>query len=124
MRKIIGRIQRNLSDDLLSPTWRRLRESSNPLSGHCYVAAEALWHLIGGKKSGYVPHVLSHSLWPDGLKPGETHWFLAKDDNRLDPTSGQFDTPIPYSKGRPNGFLTREPSRRARKLIGRVRNEQ
>ncbi len=114
-------ISQKLSDDLLSPKWRRRRDATNLLSGHCYVAAEALWHLLGAAESGYVPHVLSHELWPEGLNPGETHWFLRKGDKLLDPTAGQFDCPIAYDKGRANGFLTTEPSRRAGILITRVR---
>jgi phage gp45-like len=92
----------------------------NPLSGHCYVAAEALWHLIGGKKSGFVPQVLSHGSWPKGLNPGETHWFLRRGRKILDPTAGQFETEIDYDKGRGTGFLTREPSNRAKTVMERV----
>lgn len=28
--------------------------------GNCYVAAEALYHLLGGKAAGYVPHTVRH----------------------------------------------------------------
>ncbi len=119
-RHLIARIQRHLTDDLLSSMWRKLRTANNRLSGHCYVAAEALWHLLGGPASGYVPHVISHRTWPKGLNPGETHWFLRKGERILDPTAGQFDGKIAYNRGRPTGFLTQRPSRRACILIERV----
>jgi hypothetical protein len=120
MNRLIARIQRHLTDDLLSPKWRELR-TDDPLSGHCYITAEALWHLIGGKASGYMPHVLTHAAWPEGLDPGETHWFLRKSRRILDPTAGQFDGEIAYDKGRACGFLSREPSRRAKTLMERVK---
>ena len=118
--RIISLIQRHLSNDLLSPAWRKLRDPGNPLSGHCYIAAEALWHLLGGPVSGYVPHVLSNSLWPEGLNPGETHWFLRHGRKNLDPTARQFNLPVAYDRGRGNGFLTTVPSKRAKILIERV----
>lgn len=47
--------------------------------GNCYVTCEALYHLLGGKKSGYKPMVMRHE--------GGTHWFLAHQYGpRLDPT--------------------------------------
>jgi hypothetical protein len=122
--RLVRLIQRNLTDDLLSTAWGRLRDPGNPLSGHCYIAAEALWHLIGGPQSGFVPHVLSSRLWPEGLNPGETHWFLRRVKGRgrkiLDPTARQFNVPIAYDRGRGNGFLTTAPSKRAKILIERV----
>lgn len=35
----------------------------------------------------------------------------------LDPTSSQFKTRPPYEEGRAAGFLTKEPSKRARELM-------
>lgn len=89
--------------------------------GNCYVTCEALYHLLGGKAAGYTPHTVRHE--------GAVHWYLVCDlhapaDRRakretfiLDPTASQFKRPPPYSKGRGRGFLTREPSRRARSLM-------
>lgn len=54
--ELIDAIHRNLSDDLLSTKWRKLR-TEKATSGHCYIAAEALWHLLGGRDSGFTPHV-------------------------------------------------------------------
>lgn len=85
--------------------------------GNCYVACEALYHLLGGAAAHLVPMTVRHE--------GEVHWYLAVRDLshahgarvRLDPTASQFKTPPPYHKGRGRGFLTKRPSKRARKLM-------
>jgi len=102
-------LQRNLSPDLLSTKWKKL--STGPLSGHCYVASEAAWHMLGGTKSAYHPKV---------ARVGDiTHWWLEGPGGILDVTAGQFDYPFDYSLGRGCGFLTKEPSKRARILMNR-----
>lgn len=87
--------------------------------GNCYVVCEALYHLLGGKRSGYVPHTVKHE--------GAVHWYLVIPyPNRvwglnqsiiIDPTASQFKTPPPYHKGRGRGFLTKGPSKRARAMM-------
>lgn len=78
--------------------------------GNCYVTCEALYHLLGGRKAGYVPHRVKHE--------GDTHWYLVLDRTYIiDPTASQFKTPPPYEKGRGAGFLTKKPSRRARDMM-------
>ena len=116
---IIDRIQSVLSDDLLTTYWKeRLeKEDHDPTAGHCYAAAEALYHFLGGKHSHYIPHV--GKIDEDG-----THWWLQdKNGNILDPTADQFyykkESP-PYDKGRGTGFLTKLPSKRAQTIIDRV----
>lgn len=92
--------------------------------GNCYVVTEALYHILGGKESGWEPRVMR-------LPTGDTHWFLAKwvrvevfngcwreylevlDSSRL-----QFMGQLPdYYLGRRCGFMTRQPSKRARDLM-------
>jgi hypothetical protein len=119
MKRLIANIQKHLTDDLLTPLRRKLK-NRRPGCGHCYVASEALWHLLGGRESGWTPQILTHGTWPEGLKPGETHWYLRKGDEVLDPTALQFRGEIPYSRGKGCGFLTREPSKRAQTLLERV----
>lgn len=93
--------------------------------GNCYVTCEALYHLLGGKAAGLTPHTVRHD--------GDVHWYLVQDvyldtsagSSRraalvLDPTRAQFKTAPPYHLGRGRGFLTREPSRRARDLMDRM----
>lgn len=83
--------------------------------GNCYVTCEALYHLLGGKKAGLTPMTVRHE--------GAVHWFLMIGDYKrgwgevLDPTAKQFKTPVPYEKARGRGFLTKRPSKRARRLM-------
>lgn len=119
MKALIRKIQANLTPDLLNKQWRATADFRG--TGHCYVATEALYWMMGGPQSGYKPHVLSNITWPEGLAKGETHWFLAKGQSVLDPTASQFDRDIPYRKGRSNGMMNHPHggSKRARKLIAR-----
>jgi 8-oxo-dGTP pyrophosphatase MutT (NUDIX family) len=104
----------SLTNDLRKPKYR---ESPNPMTGHCYVASEAMFHLLGGKDSGWVPHNIKHE--------GDQHWYLKNKTTGaiLDPTASQFKTPVPYQHGRGKGFLTKEPSKRAQELITRVKTK-
>lgn len=97
-------IKSHLTDDLRQP---RYRGHPNPLRGHCYVAAEALYHLVGGR--------------PHSLRMGdEVHWYLVLDGRVIDPTVSQFKSLPDYSSGRGRGFLTKQPSRRAQKVLDRI----
>ena len=117
-------IQSALSPDLLKPYWRdQQKATGNLLTGHCYAATEACYHLLGGKSNELKPHILTNKTFPEGLKKGETHWFLKSDDAVLDPTEKQFTMPVPYEKGRRQAFLTKSPSKRARIIMGRVKSE-
>jgi hypothetical protein len=82
------------------------------MTGHCYVASEALFHLRGGKAAGYQVCRIRHE--------GGTHWFLRRHGQVEDLTPDQFSTPVPYENATPTGFLTRLPSRRAQILMERV----
>ena len=106
-------IQSSLSDDLRAPKYRGNR---SPLSGHCYVASEALWHLLGGSDSGFKPMVVHFQ--------NDTHWFLRQiSTNRdVDLTADQWEEPVPYQLAKGCGFLTKTPSRRAQVLLLRVQN--
>lgn len=80
------------------------------LRGNCYVTSEALYHLLGGKASGWKPMNMRHE--------GESHWFLKHENGTiLDATANQFVDPPPYERAVGRGFLTRAPSDRARKLM-------
>lgn len=105
---LLPAVQAALTDDLRR---RSYRGDPNPLTGHCYVAAEALYHLRGGIDTPVVARC------PDG----DTHWWLRTSDGTiLDPTAGQFPGPFPYERGRGSGFLTKQPSARALVVIERV----
>lgn len=102
-----SRITSNLDDSLLKPFYKDL-EGRTPLTGHCYVVSEAIYHLWG-RDNGYKPHVMKHE--------GGTHWFLKRGDDIIDLTSGQFKASPDYRKSRSCGFLTKIPSKRAKILI-------
>jgi len=115
--RLAAAIRKSLTADLLSPEWRKkVKPGDHPTTGHCYVAAESAFYLLGGKRSGWKPMVAS-------LGNGETHWWVKHRTGKVvDPTSSQYlpDKP-PYRLGRGSGFLTRTPSRRARTVMGRAR---
>jgi hypothetical protein len=108
-------IIRNLSDDLLSKEWlSRKGHSYDPTFGHCYIATEAAFHLLGGKPTGWKPY---HLCCKDG-----SHWFLKHESGIIfDPTADQFEgDTIPYQDAVGKGFLTKHPSKRAQKLIAKI----
>lgn len=112
---LIFKVQACLSDDLLSPEWRKRKKPKDDFTtGHCYIAAEAAYHAFG-KKHGYKPKVISGKGW--------THWYLQNSEGDIiDPTKEQFlPKQPPYNKGRGNGFLTKRPSKRCRLLLERMR---
>lgn len=110
--KLVESVQSHLTDDLRKPQYRGM---TNCLAGHCYVASEALHHMLGGKESGWTPQCIQHE--------GGSHWYLRHRHSGaiLDPTASQFNTPVPYEKGVGKGFLTKDPSKRAANVIERVR---
>jgi hypothetical protein len=121
--QIIRRIKKALTPDLLRGRWQS--QASGRVNGHCYIAAEALYHMLGGKAKGYTPVVLSYKTWPAGLDPGETHWFIVDQHGKvLDPTQEQFDGKIPYGSGKRIGFLTKRPSKRALVIMRRVKGKR
>jgi hypothetical protein len=110
-RTLIEAIQQNLSADLLLPQYRN---GTNPLAGHCYVASETFYHLAGGKEASLKPMQIKHE--------GTSHWFIRDEENSqiIDITASQFQQSVPYDKAVGRGFLTKNPSKRAQKLIDSV----
>lgn len=92
---------------LLLPAYRTTLTSDRPfVTGHCYVMAEAGYHMTGREaKPMFVRH------------EGVSHWFLRFGFEVWDPTRPQFLTPVPYVEAIGKGFLTKTPSRRAQMLI-------
>jgi hypothetical protein len=105
-----------VSTDLLKEPYRSQVESgAHPLTGHCYVACEALYHILK-PRAGFTPMTVE---MPDG----GTHWFLRGPfDLPIDPTMEQFvgKTFPNHREGRGRGFLTKEPSARAKKILERA----
>lgn len=102
--------------DSLTPDLRKkeYQDNPNPMAGHCYVASEAVYHTVGGKEAGWKPMSIQHE--------GGPHWYLKNDELGIivDPTADQFKTPVPYDEGRGTGFLTRQPSKRAKVVLDRL----
>jgi hypothetical protein len=121
---IMNKIRRYLTDDLLLPKYRNERHIKlSHTTGHCYVATEALHHLLTPKQK--------EKFKPTYLKINEiTHWFLRgvsiEGENViltiLDPTADQFTGQLPYELGKSAGFLTKTPSKRALTLLSRITN--
>jgi hypothetical protein len=121
--ELINKIQSVLTPDLLKGRWKQ--NFNNPLTGHCYIATEALYWILGGNNSDFKPYVLTHKVFPEGLDEGETHWFLKnnKTGEILDPTANQFENiKILYNKGISNGMMNypKNGSKRAKEIIKRI----
>lgn len=77
------------------------------------MTAEALYHLLGGKEGGWKPMTVKHE--------GDIHWFLMhRTGVVIDPTRSQFRREPPYHKARGRGFLTKQPSKRAKDMMQRM----
>lgn len=108
---IIKRIKRALESNM-SLAYAKHKEGHHPLSGMCYIASEAYYH-IEGKKLGMRPKRAKYK--------GMSHWWLEdKGGNVLDITKEQFDFEFPYKIGKFSSFLTKYPSKRAKKIIADV----
>lgn len=113
---VARQIRAALTTSLLKPVYRRLVEQgAHPMTGHCYVASEVAFALLGGKAAGLKPVTVAHE--------GTIHWWIRTADGQdIDLTADQFTTPVPYEQGRCRGFLTKEPSARAREVLHRLAN--
>jgi hypothetical protein len=116
-------IRAALTDELLDSKYKeaKLGRKRRPYEGHCAVATQAMYFLLGGKDSGYEPKQINHE--------GSSHWFLlAPDKTPLDLTAEQFKTPVPYHLAVGRGFSTGRqghdtppPPKRAKIVMERVR---
>lgn len=107
----------------LKPEWRdkHLERSCDPMTGHCFNATNAFWHLTGGNNGPYKPMQLRHE--------GASHWFLVdtRDGQVVDLTASQFRTAPDYSKGVGKGMRANRggdsiPTRAGERIIARVRD--
>jgi len=118
-KEICDKIKTVLTSDLLKPKYQFMADVHNPTAGHCYHAAEAAFHLLGGKEAGWVPYVFREN---DGI----THWWIVRQNEIVDPTADQYYTlneVPPYSHGKGCGFMTKSPSQRAQKIIDRIKEK-
>lgn len=131
----------SLTPDLLEKKYLALLDPNDPVeTGHCYVASEAFFYLIGGKQSGFLSFVCPY--FTDGkeywfIDPPlnvifrkETHWWTRAPKGDIlgtgiihDVTVGQYDFEFPYQYGRHAAFMhpkKNTPSKRARLIMDRV----
>ncbi len=113
-RKVVRAVISVLTPDLKHPNWQDGVRGPN---GHCYHASEAVYHLLGGSASGYVPHYEDRG--------GATHWYLVHQSGRvLDVTDGDWEGEDSEHAGfgEPKPFYTAWPSKRAAEVIRRVKS--
>ena len=113
--ELILNIQKCLSPDLLKKEYRA-ENATNPMFGHCYVASEVLYHMLG-------PDKYSAACGRD--ERGIVHWWIVdKVTGEVhDATADQYLSKSlipPYAKGRRTGFLTKGPSKRAQIVLARM----
>ena len=114
MEKLAELIIDSLDDTLLNPKYKILKNRNN-LTGHCYIATEALYYLIDdNEKINYTPARIAIN--------GINHWVLVNKTTNViyDITKDQFEFPIDYSKIRKCWFLTKNPSKRTLILLNRI----
>jgi len=101
-------LQENLSFDLI----KKQHKGITPIHGACYIASEALYHLL---KENYQLTIKRYKI--DQI----THWWLECNGAIIDPTKEQFDFDYPYCFGKKCNFLTKEPSKRCKILLERMK---
>jgi hypothetical protein len=114
MDEIIDVILDSLDDTFLKPIFLKIPNRSK-LTGHCYVATEALYYLLSDDdKLIYRPAVLKI----DNI----THWFLKNKINNtiIDITKSQFNFELDYAAAKNCAFLTQYPSKRTLRLINKI----
>ena len=109
--RVVTAIRAQLGPHVLRPDWRKRRPDAAVASwGCCYIAAEAVYHALGGESAGLKVMHVNHEDSP--------HWYLVDAAGApVDPTVDQFATPVPYARGKGKGFLTLQPSKRAQALL-------
>jgi hypothetical protein len=117
--ELIVKIQKALTSDLLKPEYRE-RNANNPMFGHCYVATESFYHLTKDMYPGR--YTIFHGKDEEDI----THWWLHDNHKTkiVDLTADQYYSVgkvPPYTKGRRGAFLTKEPSKRARIIMEKVK---
>ena len=114
-RSIVSVVQTALSPSLLKKEYLD-ENAKNPMFGHCYVASEAIFHLL--PKCKLQPYYGKD-------KRNITHWWLVDErhDIRIDATADQYYSQglePPYEAGVRASFLTNDPSKRCRKVMQHV----
>lgn len=111
-------IQAVLREDDGSLADDRYRGGGGTFDGYGYVAAEAYWHLAGGKESGLRSMQLARG--------GTSRWWLVDEKGRvIDLALGRGEkSSFPYENGLVRAFRGTEAgiSRGAKEIVGRVKS--
>lgn len=120
LNSLIEKVKSNLHKSTVK---KRYRSNVHPLAGHCYVASEVLWNLLGGINSDYFPYRLKIK------ETGDSHWFLKHNHtgNILDITAEQYDFKLNYDEAKRCMFLystsVYQPSKRSLKVLKEIANQ-
>jgi len=90
----------------------RYRGNPNILVGQCYVVSEVVYHRLKAQGYNPKPMFMRHE--------GQPHWFVLLGGVVLDYTADQFATRPDYRNAIGKGFLTKQPSKRARTIMERM----
>jgi hypothetical protein len=133
---VVRAVQACLTPEELDPAYRRklryIPKERRALYGHCAVASEAVYELLGGKAAGWQPTLICLSRRVSGptgrliCEGGKTHWYLenTRTGERVDPTKGQFACELDYGKGYATRFMRRgkgQVTKRAQRVIACAR---
>jgi hypothetical protein len=113
---LIAEIQAALTPDLLKPPYRK-ENANNPMFGHCYVATEALFHILPDREN--------YCACRGRDDRGIVHWWLVNRESGQihDVTADQYFSKQfvpPYDRGVRSGFLTKAPSKRCQVVLERL----
>ena len=107
-RKKLDNALRQMGKKHLKPQYKDQWTPERPTTGYCYVVAEVVFHYLAPRES--KPYVIK-------MNKNETHWYIKLPNNEIvDLTADQFDEPVPYERGKPHAFLTKEISKRGQIL--------
>ncbi|MCA9718079.1 MAG: hypothetical protein KC468_25635, partial [Myxococcales bacterium] len=110
--RIARAVRDSLTPDLRHKGTRASEDDGD--TGFCYVASEAIWHMLGGAESAYQPHRIVHER--------RSHWYLMNPSGSvIDVTVGQFRRCPPHESGARRAFLHPTPSKRAKLVLTRAR---
>ena len=110
--RVARAVRDSLTPDVRQKGTRASTEDGD--TGFCYVASEAIWHLLGGPDSAYVPHRIVHER--------RSHWYLMNPAGSvIDVTVGQFRRCPQHESGARRAFIHPTPSKRAQLVMTRAR---
>lgn len=115
VKEAVSTLQAKLTPDLVHPKFKAIAaKNPRPYACLCALATEALFHVLGGREAGFRPFKIAEH-------EGTDHWFLRGPTGEIiDATVEQFVNPPPYESAKGTTFMTQEPSKRCRLLLGRA----